>query len=237
MKRIVVLTGAGISQESGLETFRDANGLWAHHRIEDVCTPEALARDPALVHRFYNLRRAQLRDVAPNAAHQALAELQAASRAGTWAGTVTIITQNVDDLHERAGSTDVIHMHGRLNSMRCTACEARHETTGDTTPATPCPSCGRPALRPDIVFFGEIPLHMEAITAALTTCDLFVAIGTSGQVYPAAAFVDLVGDAQTLDINIAPSEISTRFDETRLGAAGTLVPRLVRALMEAQHVA
>ena len=181
---IVILTGAGISAESGLATFRGPGGLWEGHRVEDVCTPEALAADPVLVHRFYDARRAALATVEPNPAHLALARLDAA-----WRGELLIVTQNVDDLHERAAARRLIHMHGELQSALCAACGARSRWTHDLPPGACCAACGAPALRPDIVFFGEMPYATEAIEAALASCDLFVSIGTSGAVYPAAGFV------------------------------------------------
>ncbi len=225
---IVVLTGAGISAESGVATFRGPGGLWEGHRVEDVCTPEALARDPDLVHRFYDLRRAALGAVEPNAAHVALARLDAA-----WPGGLLIVTQNVDDLHERAGAKRLLHMHGELNSALCAACDARQDWAGDMPPGTICDQCGAPAMRPDIVFFGEIPYRMEAIQAALTDCDLFVSIGTSGAVYPAAGFVQLANavGARTLELNLDPSEGSDWFDESRLGSAGVLVPQWVEEVL------
>ncbi len=221
---IVVLTGAGISAESGVATFRGPGGLWEGHRVEDVCTPEALARDPDLVHRFYDLRRAALATVEPNAAHRALARLDAA-----WAGELLIVTQNVDDLHERAGAKRLLHIHGELNSALCAACDTRRPWAEDMPPGTICDQCGAPAMRPDIVFFGEIPYRMEAIQAALAECDLFVSIGTSGAVYPAAGFVQLANavGARTLELNLDPSEGSDWFDESRLGSAGVLVPEWV----------
>jgi NAD-dependent deacetylase len=224
IRNIVVLTGAGISAESGVATFRGPGGLWEGHRVEDVCTPEALARDPDLVHRFYDLRRAALAAVEPNAAHRALARLDAA-----WAGELLIVTQNVDDLHERAGAKRLLHMHGELNSALCAACDARRPWAGKMPPGTTCDQCGAPAMRPDIVFFGEIPYRMEAIQAALAECDLFVSIGTSGAVYPAAGFVQLANavGARTLELNLDPSEGSDWFDESRLGSAGVLVPQWV----------
>jgi len=231
MQRVVVLTGAGISQESGIETFR-GDGLWARHRIEDVCTPEAFVRDPALVHDFYSQRRAQLDTVAPNPAHAALAHLEAAARDGTWNGEITIVTQNVDDLHERAGSRRVIHMHGALRTLRCMSCATTSEWPGDSTPTSECPLCNAVTMRPDVVWFGEIPLHMERIATVLAACDLFVAIGTSGQVYPAAGFVTQAARAHCIEVNLAPSAISAHFDETRLGLAGSLVPRLVQELLD-----
>lgn len=223
-QNIVVLTGAGISAESGVATFRGPGGLWEGHRVEDVCTPEALVRDPELVHRFYDLRRAALATVEPNAAHRALARLDAA-----WPGNLLIVTQNVDDLHERAGAKRLLHMHGELNAALCAACDARRPWAGDMPPGTACTACGAPAMRPDIVFFGEIPYRMEAIQAALAECDLFVSIGTSGAVYPAAGFVQLANavGARTLELNLDPSEGSDWFDESRLGSAGVLVPQWV----------
>jgi NAD-dependent deacetylase len=225
---IVILTGAGISAESGLATFRGPDGLWEGHRVEDVCTPEALARDPVLVHRFYDERRAKLAQVQPNAAHQALAALDAA-----WSGELLIVTQNVDDLHERAGARRLIHMHGELNSALCAACGKAVAWVDPLPPGSVCGGCGQPALRPDIVFFGEMPYHMEAIDAAINDADLFVSIGTSGAVYPAAGFVQLArhAGAQTLELNLDPSAGSRYFDETRLGPASELVPALVRDLL------
>lgn len=225
---IVILTGAGISAESGIAPFRGPGGLWEGHRVEDVCTPQALARDPALVHRFYDLRRAALRTVAPNPAHQALARLDAA-----WPHDLLIVTQNVDDLHERAGAKRLLHMHGELNSALCARCGARQRWDKALPPATACPQCNAPALRPDIVFFGEMPYDMGRIEEALAAADLFVSIGTSGAVYPAAGFVRLAAayGARTLELNLDPSEGSHWFDESRHGPAGALVPAWVDALL------
>jgi NAD-dependent deacetylase len=225
---IVILTGAGISAESGVATFRGPGGLWEGHRVEDVCTPEALAADPALVHRFYDLRRAALATVAPNAAHRALARLDA-----EWPGELLIVTQNVDDLHERGGATRLLHMHGELQSALCAACGIRERWTDALPPATECPNCGTPALRPDIVFFGEMPYQMERIEAALAEADLFVSIGTSGAVYPAAGFVQTARHygAATLEMNLDPSSGSHWFEESRMGPAGTLVPEWVDQLL------
>lgn len=224
IRNIVILTGAGISAESGLATFRGPGGLWEGHRVEDVCTPEALAHDPALVHRFYDLRRAALADVAPNAAHAALVRLDA-----EWPGELLIVTQNVDDLHERGGARRLLHMHGELTSALCAACEARVRWPEALPPGTECASCGAPALRPDIVFFGEMPYQMERIERALAACDLFVSIGTSGAVYPAAGFVQTARyyGAATLELNLEPSGGSGSFDESRLGPASVLVPAWV----------
>jgi NAD-dependent deacetylase len=225
---MVVLTGAGISAESGLATFRGPGGLWEGHRVEDVCTPEALAADPVLVHRFYDARRAALATVAPNAAHRALAALDAG-----WTGELLLVTQNVDDLHERAGAHRLLHMHGELRSALCALCGIRTEWSGDLPPAAPCPNCGEDALRPDIVFFGEMPYGMDRIEAAIASCDLFVSIGTSGAVYPAAGFVQLANaaGARTLELNLERSAGSGLFDESRLGPASELVPAWVEAVL------
>lgn len=225
---IVVLTGAGISAESGIATFRGPGGLWDGHRVEDVCTPEALAGDAALVHRFYDARRAALAEVAPNAAHHALARLDA-----EWPGELLIVTQNVDDLHERAGARRLLHMHGELRSALCSACGARQGWTASLPPGTACRACGRPSLRPDIVFFGEMPYEMERIDDALARADLFVSIGTSGAVYPAAGFVRTArhNGAATLEMNLEPSAASFFFAETRIGTAGKLVPAWVEQVL------
>jgi NAD-dependent deacetylase len=228
IRNIVILTGAGVSAESGVATFRGPGGLWEGHRVEEVCTPEALAHDPVLVHRFYDERRAKLASVEPNAAHHALARLDAA-----WPGELLLVTQNVDDLHERAGSKRLLHMHGELKSALCALCGIQTEWSDSLPPQTRCPSCDAPALRPDIVFFGEMPYHMDVIEAALGNADLFVSIGTSGAVYPAAGFVRTARHhgAQTLELNLDRSEGSGWFDETRLGPAGTLVPDWVESLL------
>ncbi|WP_314372445.1 NAD-dependent deacylase [Sphingomonas paucimobilis] len=225
---IVILTGAGISAESGIATFRGPGGQWEGHRVEDVCTPEALAANPELVHRFYDLRRAALETVQPNPAHEALARLDR-----KWTGHLLIVTQNVDDLHERAGTRRMLHMHGALKQALCAACGERFGWADALPPGTPCPACAAPALRPDIVFFGEIPYHMERIEAALVQADLFVSIGTSGAVYPAAGFVRLANayGAATLELNLDRSEGSGWFDESRLGPAATLVPQWVAEML------
>ncbi|MFN3938459.1 MAG: NAD-dependent deacylase [Gemmobacter sp.] len=221
MTRIVVLTGAGISAESGLGTFRDAGGIWTRHDLREVATPEGFARNPALVHEFYNARRAHARAARPNEAHLALARLEAA-----LGDRLTLVTQNVDDLHERAGSRAVIHMHGRLDRARCAACGHGWDAPAIMRADDPCPACGSARTRPDIVWFGEMPEHMDRIEAALAACDLFVAIGTSGTVWPAAGFVAEAAraGARTLELNLEPSEVSRDFDETRLGPASRLVP-------------
>ena len=228
IRNIVVLTGAGVSAESGLATFRGPDGLWEGHRVEDVATPQAFARDPVLVQRFYDERRARLAEVEPNAAHVALARLDA-----EWPGELLIVTQNVDDLHERAGAKRLLHMHGELKSAWCTACGVRVRWDDGLGDGPACPGCGRGALRPDIVWFGEMPYGMERIDAALARADLFVSIGTSGAVYPAAGFVRTAQHygARTLELNLDPSEGSIFFRETRLGTAGVLVPAWVEEVL------
>lgn len=226
-RNIMILTGAGISAESGLATFRGPDGLWEGHRVEDVCTPEAFARDPALVQKFYDERRAKLNEVAPNTAHAALARLDA-----QWPGELLIVTQNVDDLHERAGVRPerLLHMHGELRSAWCLACDRRSPWAEPLSHGPACPACGAEgALRPDIVWFGEIPYGMDRIETALARADLFVSIGTSGAVYPAAGFVRTARHhgAETLELNLDPSSGSIFFDETRLGPASELVPAWV----------
>ncbi|HEY0411599.1 MAG TPA: NAD-dependent deacylase [Allosphingosinicella sp.] len=230
-RNIVVLTGAGISAESGLATFRGPDGLWEGHRVEDVATPEAYRRDPALVQAFYDARRARLEEVEPNAAHRALARLDA-----QWPGELLIVTQNVDDLHERAGARRVLHMHGELRSAWCLGCDARLPWEEPLGNAPPCPACGVAGrLRPDIVWFGEMPYEMDRIEAALREADLFVSIGTSGAVYPAAGFVQTARycGARTLEMNLEPSLGSVWFDEVRTGRAGELVPAWVEEVLGA----
>jgi NAD-dependent deacetylase len=220
---IVILTGAGISAESGLGTFRDAGGLWSEYDLEDVATPQGFARDPALVHAFYNARRANCLAARPNPAHEALARLAAGMP------NLTIVTQNIDDLHERAGAEGVIHMHGELLRALCHSCGTRWDAPEEMDAAALCPSCGAVATRPDVVWFGEIPYRMDEIADRLAEADLFVAIGTSGTVYPAAGFVAeaRAHGASTLEINIERSEVSHIFDETRLGPASLRVPQWV----------
>lgn len=232
-KNIVILTGAGISAESGLGTFRDEGGLWAQHRIEDVATPEGFGRNPDLVHRFYNARRAQAAEARPNAAHLALARLEA-----DWPGGLTIVTQNVDDLHRRAGSTQVLQMHGALAGALCHRCAHRWSAPPRMHSHDPCPACGAHATRPDVVWFGEMPYHLDAIAAHLANVDLFAAIGTSGQVYPAASFVEdaAMRGAQTVELSLEPTSISAQFDEVRLGPATRIVPEWVAELLSGYSV-
>jgi NAD-dependent deacetylase len=222
---IVVLTGAGVSAESGLATFRGPDGLWEGHRVEDVATPEAFARDPMLVHRFYDARRENLARVHPNAAHCALAQIEA-----EWPGEFLLVTQNVDDLHERAGSKRLIHMHGELMKGWCLACDERFSWEGPMGVDAVCAGCKvQSQVRPDIVWFGEMPYDMDAIEDALRSCDLFVSIGTSGAVYPAAGFVQTARycGARTLELNLEPSLGSYLFDESRTGRASELAPAWV----------
>jgi NAD-dependent deacetylase len=226
--KIVVLTGAGISAESGVPTFRDADGLWEGHRVEDVATPEAYDAQPSAVHRFYDARRAALAAVEPNPAHHALARLE--ERLGD---DLLVVTQNIDDLHERAGLIRVWHMHGELLSALCRGCRRRTPWTGDLGDYPPCPHCGVSELRPDVVWFGEIPYGMDQIQIALASADLFVSVGTSGAVYPAAGFVQYAAlhGARTLELNLQPSEGTHHFDEARHGRAGELVPAWVDSLL------
>ncbi len=231
IRNIVILTGAGISAESGIDTFRGGGGLWERHRVEDVATPEAFARDPDLVLRFYDMRRAAIQTRAPNPAHDALARLD-----HQWSGDLLIVTQNVDDLHERAGARRVLHMHGQHLSAWCTACDTRSPWRETLIDRPPCPACGKRTLRPDVVWLGEIPYEMERIYGALRSADLFVSIGTSGAVYPAAGFVRDARQlgAATLELNLERSQGSAWFHETRLGPAGELVPEWVDEVLASQ---
>jgi NAD-dependent deacetylase len=229
-KSIVILTGAGISADSGVPTFRGPDGLWEGHHIEDVATPEAFARDPALVQAFYNARRAALPKVMPNAAHLALARLER-----DFTGDLLVVTQNVDDLHARAGSTKLLHMHGELTKIFCMACETRFDCHEDLAVDARCAACNRHGrLRPDIVWFGEMPYHMDGIDAALARCDLFLSIGTSGNVYPAAGFVSSVRyyrKARTVELNLEPSSGSAHFHQAIHGRASQIVPPFIDQLL------
>jgi NAD-dependent deacetylase len=229
---IVILTGAGISKESGLSTFRDADGIWATVRVEDVATPEAFARDPARVQEFYNMRRRKHSDatLVPNAAHRALARLEA-----EWPGNVLVVTQNIDNLHERAGTKNLIHMHGEMLKARCAWCEFVVAWHDDLTLATQCPTCRAPGgMRPHVVWFGEMPLEMDRIGEALMGCATFVSIGTSGNVYPAAGFVAEArrAGARTVELNLEPSLGATLFDEAHYGPASLVVPAWVAGMLE-----
>jgi len=232
--RIVILTGAGISKESGLDTFRDADGLWSRVRIEDVATYEAYQRDPGTVLDFYNERRAGMvgGNIRPNAAHAALARLER-----EWPDEVLLVTQNIDDLHERAGSANLVHMHGEMAKARCDHCQAVSDWTGTLTTALGCAECGRPGgMRPHVVWFGEMPLDMDRVYRALGRCHLFLSIGTSGNVYPAAGFVDearTMAGAHTVELNLEPSHGATAFADKRYGQASEVVPAFVEELLTA----
>lgn len=231
---IVILTGAGISKESGLDTFRDADGIWAKVSWEDVATPEAFARDPERVHAFYNMRRARARamDIKPNAAHFALAQLEK-----NWPGQVLVVTQNVDSLHEQAGTQNLIHMHGIYAKARCNHCGHVLDWDGDMSVHDVCTGCERPGgLRPNVVWFGEVPMGLDEIQEALSVCDLFMSIGTSGNVYPAAGFVAMarqLGRAHTVELNLEPSLGASMFHETHQGRATETVPNYVSGLLAA----
>ena len=229
---LVVLTGAGISAESGVPTFRDAGGLWEGHRVEDVATPEGFARDPVMVQRFYDARRHAVAQAEPNPAHLALARLER-----DLGDDLLVVTQNIDDLHERAGSQRVVHMHGDLLQARCLACGRRVPVAADLVERPPCPECGERMLRPDVVWFGEMPYDLELIDEALLACDRFAAIGTSGAVYPAAGFVmtAAAAGAHTIELNLAPSEITPLFDEVRHGPASIVVPAWVDEVLQAHR--
>jgi NAD-dependent deacetylase len=221
---VLVLTGAGISAESGVPTFRGPDGLWEGHRVEDVATPEAFERDPETVQSFYDARRAAVASVSPNAAHDALARLEDA-----LGDDLLVVTQNVDDLHERAGTRNLVHMHGELRKALCAACGARVPWDGTLIERPPCPACGARMLRPDVVWFGEMPYELERIEQAVIACDVFVAIGTSGEVYPAAGYVALAAafGAHTIELNLAPADGIVPFDEVRAGPATQVVPAWV----------
>ncbi|EJK9925851.1 Sir2 family NAD+-dependent deacetylase [Cronobacter sakazakii] len=229
---VVVLTGAGISAESGIRTFRAADGLWEEHRVEDVATPEGFARNPQLVQEFYNARRRQLQqpEIKPNAAHLALARLEEA-----LGDRFLLVTQNIDNLHERAGSKNVVHMHGELLKVRCSQSGQVLAWTGDVTPGDKCHCCQFPApLRPHVVWFGEMPLGMDRIYEALARADVFIAIGTSGHVYPAAGFVHeaKLQGAHTVELNLEPSQVGSEFEEKHYGLASLVVPEYVEKLLK-----
>jgi len=235
LSSIVVLTGAGISAESGIKTFRASDGLWENHRIEDVASPEGFIRDPELVHRFYNARRAQLLDsqIQANAAHLALARLEQ-----SFSGELLLVTQNIDDLHERAGSQNVLHMHGEILKKRCINTDIVSNCEGETISASICECCQQSGnLRPHIVWFGEMPFEMDRIYTALSRCDLFVAIGTSGHVYPAAGFVEFAtqAGAETLEINLEKSIVASQFEKGLYGKASEQVPNWVESVLALQE--
>jgi NAD-dependent deacetylase len=230
--KIVILTGAGLSAESGLHTFRDKDGIWAKYDYRDVATPEGFARNPSLVLDFYNERRRQNAGVKPNAGHLALAHLEA-----SYPGHVLTVTQNIDPLHEMAGTKKLIHMHGEIAKALCPACGARHGIgTADISLEMACPACGRTGtLRPDVVWFGEMPYRMEEIFGALSECGLFISVGTSGTVYPAANFVREAASAgaHTVELNLEPSQGASFFAEAIHGPATEVVPAFVGRLLKA----
>jgi NAD-dependent deacetylase len=229
---IVVLTGAGVSAESGLSTFRDRGGIWSKVDWREVATPEGFARDPRKVHDFYNQRRRNLATVAPNAAHDALARLER-----EFPGSFLLVTQNIDDLHEKAGSRKLIHMHGELARALCSNCGSSRAWRDELGDETECGSCRRPGgLRPDVVWFGEIPYRMDEVQKALSSCDLFVSIGTSGTVYPAAGFVAeaRARGARTVELNLEPSD--GLFDEARHGPATRIVPEFVEEILSGGRI-
>ncbi len=232
IQSIVILTGAGISAESGIRTFRASDGLWEDHKVEDVATPEAFHRDPYLVHRFYNERRKQLlsEPVKPNPGHVALAELEK-----QFPGEVLLVTQNIDNLHERAGSRNLLHMHGELLNLRCKDSGVVYRVEDDSQPEDLCQCCGSSGnLRPDIVWFGEMPMYMEDIYNALENCDLFISVGTSGHVYPAAGFVEVANaaGAVTVELNLEPSRVESAFDHRIYGPASEVVPEFVDDILK-----
>lgn len=229
MKKIVVLTGAGISAESGIATFRDSDGLWENHRVEDVATPQGYQRNPKLVQAFYNARRQELQqdNIQPNAAHLALAQLEKALPKENF----LLVTQNIDNLHERAGSTNIIHMHGELLKVRCERCDQIYDWHEDVTPQSRCTCCASPSrLRPHVVWFGEMPLQMDEIYQALLQADCFISIGTSGLVYPAAGFVQAASEAGalTVELNLEPSAGESLFQQKIYGPATQVVPEFVK---------
>lgn len=227
-KHVVVLTGAGISAESGLSTFRDNDGLWENHRVEDVATPEAFDKNPELVQRFYNLRRSALQSVEPNEAHQALVKAEKQFE------SFLLVTQNVDDLHERAGSQNLFHIHGELLKQRCIQCHEVFTINVDIKVDSYCSGCERQGtMRPHIVWFGEMPLFMDEIMLALMQCDLFISIGTSGTVYPAAGFVEIANrsGAHTVELNLEPSDQNSQFKQSIHGTAGQIVPQFFKDLI------
>lgn len=228
-ERIVILTGAGLSAESGVPTFRDKDGIWAKYDYREVATPEGFARNPDRVHEFYNMRRRAHAGIRPNAAHRALARLEREHPGEVW-----IVTQNVDALHEAAGTRNLIHMHGELFRALCAGCGARAAWADDITLSTLCPACGEAGgMRPDVVWFGELPYHMPRIAALLAAADLFLSIGTSGNVYPAAAFVAeaRAAGAHTVELNLEPSEGCSLFAEAIHGPATAVVPAYVERLL------
>lgn len=232
-KNIVVLTGAGISAESGIPVFRSETGLWEQERVEDVATYEGFLKNKTKVHDFYNKMRQSIKSKTPNQAHLALTRLQSEIQK-RYGGVVSIVTQNIDDLHEKAGSKDIIHMHGELNSILCESCQSRVEFFDNSSVDSVCPVCGKKSLRPDIVWFGEIPYQMEKIEKLLCQCDLFLSIGTSGVVYPAAGFCHVAKScgATCVEFNLEQSNVATQFHYGLYEKASVSVPAFVEHLIE-----
>lgn len=232
-ENIVILTGAGISKESGIDTFRDKGGIWSKVKVEDVATPQAFEKNPSTVQKFYNERRANLLDpsIKPNAAHFALARLER-----EWQGDVAVVTQNIDNLHEAAGTKNLIHMHGELLKARCTNCGLVLDWDKPLGEEEKCPDCYQKTLRPHVVWFGETPLMMGSIDQLLANCNLFLSIGTSGNVYPASGFVQVANacGSHTVEINLEPSEGATLFKQSKYGVATLLVPSFVQTLIDSQ---
>lgn len=234
-KNIVILTGAGISAESGLATFRSENGLWNNHKVEDVATIEAYWRNPDYVHDFYNQMRPELFNAKPNAAHLAITKLQE-----KYNSNINVITQNIDTLHEKAGNKNVWHIHGQINQIVCMNCGHVFETWGDVSSEDSCPHCGISAmLKPNIVFFGENLLYMDKVDELLQTCDLFISVGTSGVVYPAAGFVQVAkfAGADTIEVNLEETSNNYLFDRHIYGKAGEVLPQLVQELIKQKEEA
>lgn len=231
-QKIVILTGAGVSAESGLNTYRDKGGIWEKYDLMELATPEAFAANPTKVHEFYNLRRGIVAEVQPNAAHRALANLQS-----DYTGEVFLVTQNVDNLHEKAGSDPVYHMHGELAKVRCSLCHTVIDTLDDIDTSTKCGQCGHiGGMRPHVVWFGEMPFYLEKIEEKLQQCDLFISIGTSGTVYPAAGFVRAakMSGAKTVELNMEPSEGQHLFDQGLYGPATEVVPTFVDKILKGE---
>ena len=228
-EKIVILTGAGLSAESGISTFRDKDGIWSKYNIEDVATPEAFHKNPELVNDFYNQRRQGHAGLKPNKAHEALAELEHMHN-----GDVLLVTQNIDSLHEQAGSTKLIHMHGEIYKAFCSFCKYKIECTENLSQESVCPNCNKArGMRPDVVWFGEMPYQMDRIYNALAECDLFISIGTSGNVYPASGFVAEArqNGAYTVELNLEPSQGINMFHEAIHGKATEVVPAYVHKLL------
>lgn len=229
-KHIVFLSGAGISAESGLSTFRSENGLWNNHRVEDVATIEAYLRNPDYVHQFYNDMRPELFKAEPNQAHLAITELQ-----NNYPAQIDVVTQNVDTLHEKAGNQNVYHIHGQINQIVCMNCGHVFETWGDITSEDKCKNCQTIGmLKPNIVFFGENLLYMNKVDSMLKSCDLFISVGTSGVVYPAAGFVQIAKmfGADTIELNMEKTSNNLLFDRHIYGPAGTTLPALVKKFLD-----